>query len=436
MNPISSNNLYQNPSNIEITDEYIFISQLAIRLKDAAGYLQQFPGSEHESICLDAFEMGFLCLQTAKTHHGNELVKPQMESLLLEFKQAVQEIVASFEHELVNQIGTDNGQLLAPLRLQINQTSAVLTEKLNGVSALLTQDIDPTKETSFVGRFFRVLRNLLDPKRSDSIQGAFKEAIANVTKENGTLAVAVKNVVTEAVKPLAEQVEKLGREIRDKQVTQEVLEQTAAKGISYENLVVTELQNWSKLSGAEVEHIGSDNDTGDILVKLTSKSLAAIELSVVIEARNRPSKRFGRQAITQHLSEAMIRRGANAAVFLSHSREGLALEIGDWAEGTCEQGFWIATTHGFLIIAIRFLTVLQRLNVVRTSQSELDVTAIEEQLGQIRVSIGRTRTIKKYLTEIGKSVVATKAETDFLSTDIQTALKSIEQILCIAASKD
>ncbi len=76
----------------------------------------------------------------------------------------------------------------------------------------------------------------------------------------------------------------------------------------------------------------------------------------------------------------MIRRGASAAIFLSYSREGLAREIGDWAEGVCEQGFWIATTHQFLTIAIRFLTILQRLQVVRNSQPELDVTAIEGQL--------------------------------------------------------
>jgi hypothetical protein len=434
MNGFKAHNSACSPS-IEITDNRILIYQLAANLENGVSYLKQFPDSEYERICLDAFEMGFLCLQTAQMNRENGLVKQQMESLVFDFKQAVQDIAKSFEYNLVNQIGTENGQLLAPLRVHINQTSEVLTEKLNGVSSLLTQDIDPTKETSFVGRFFRVLQNLLDPKRSDSIQGAFKEAIVNVTKENGTLAVSVKSVVAEAVKPLAEQVEKLGREIRDKQVTQEVLEQTTAKGISYENLVVTELQNWSKLSGAEVEHIGSDNDTGDILVKLTSKSLAAIELSVVIEARNRPSKRFGRQAITQHLSEAMIRRGANAAVFLSHSREGLALEIGDWAEGTCEQGFWIATTHQFLIIAIRFLTILQRLNVVRNSQSSLDITAIEGQLSQMRTAIGRTRTIKRYLTEIEKSVVATKAETDALSTDIHATLKSIEQILSIPSNK-
>ncbi|WP_445636789.1 Restriction endonuclease type IV Mrr domain-containing protein [Nostoc sp. DSM 114161] len=433
MNP-STDDSYYLPSNIELTQSHVLIYRLAIPLKNGISYLQQFPQSEYEDICLDAFELGFLCLQTAQTRHGNELIKQQMESLLVEFQQAVKIIAESFGQELINQVGTDNGQLLAPLQTQINLTSAVLTEKLNNVSTLLTQEIDPARETSVVGRFLNSLRQLLDAKRSDSIQGAFKAALINATKENGTLAAAVKNVVSDSVKPLAEQVEKLTREIRDQQVRQQVLEQTTAKGITYEQLVVAELQHWSKLSGAEVEHLGQDGDTGDILVKLTNKSLVAIELSIVIEVRSRPSKPFGRQAIAQHLQSAMLRRSANSAIFLSYSREGLAQEIGDWAEGVSESGYWIATTHPFLIIAIRFLVIQQRLNKLRTFESEMDVAAVEQQIQQIRTALGRIRTIKKSLTEIGKGVSVIKVEAEALSGDIQSALKSIEQALSVLSA--
>ncbi len=434
MNP-STDDSYYLPSNIELTQSHVLIYRLAIPLKNGISYLQQFPQSEYEGICLDAFELGFLCLQTAQTRHGNELIKQQMESLLVEFQQAVKIIAESFGQELINQVGTDNGQLLAPLQTQINLTSAVLTEKLNNVSTLLTQEIDPARETSVVGRFLNSLRQLLDAKRSDSIQGAFKAALINATKENGTLAAAVKNVVSDSVKPLAEQVEKLTREIRDQQVRQQVLEQTTAKGITYEQLVVAELQHWSKLSGAEIEHLGQDGDTGDILVKLTNKSLVAIELSIVIEVRSRPSKPFGRQAIAQHLQSAMVRRSANSAIFLSYSREGLAQEIGDWAEGVSESGYWIATTHPFLIIAIRFLVIQQRLNKLRTFESELDVIAVEQQIQQIRTALGRIKTIKKSLTEIGKGVSVIKVEAEALSGDIQSALKSIEQTLSFVGSE-
>ncbi|MHC5733126.1 MAG: hypothetical protein ACYTXY_55675, partial [Nostoc sp.] len=89
-------------------------------------------------------------------------------------QQAVKVIAESFQQELISQVGTENGQLLAPLQNQINLTSTILTEKLNSVSTLLTQEIDPAKETSVVGRFLNSLRQLLDAKSSDSIQGTFK----------------------------------------------------------------------------------------------------------------------------------------------------------------------------------------------------------------------------------------------------------------------
>jgi hypothetical protein len=433
MNRATQDSYYQ-PSSIEITQTHVLIYRMAIPLTNAISYLKQFPKSEYEEICFDALELGFLCLQTTQARHSNELVKRQMELLLGEFQQAVRVIAESFQQELLNQIGTNNGQILAPLQNQINYTAAILTEKLNNVSILLTEDIDPARETSVVGRFLQTLRNLLDAKRSDSIQGAFKAALTNVTQENGTLAVAVRNVVAESIKPLAEQVEKLTREIRDQQVEQQTLQQTTAKGISYEELVVAELQTWSKSNGIEVEHIGNDKDTGDILVKFTSKSLAAIELSIVIEARNRPSKPFGRQAISQHLQQAMLRRSANAAIFLSYSREGLAQEIGDWAEGVAEGGYWIATTHPFLIIAIRFLVIQQRVNQLRTCQSKIDVTVVQQQIEQIRTTLGRIRTIKKSLAEVDKSMTTIKTELDTLNADIQSVLKSIEQTLSIKLS--
>jgi len=113
----------------------------------------------------------------------------------------------------------------------------------------------------------------------------------------------------------------------------------------------------------------------------------------------------------------------------------LAQEIGDWAEGVSESGYWIATTHPFLIIAIRFLVIQQRLNKLRSFESELDVTAVEQQIQQIRTALGRIRTIKKSLTEVGKGVAVIKAEADALTTDIQSALKSIEQTLSFVTSE-
>ncbi|WP_100898702.1 hypothetical protein [Nostoc flagelliforme] len=72
---------------------------------------------------------------------------------------------------------------------------------------------------------------------------------------------------------------------------------------------------------------------------------------------------------------------------------------------------------------------------MRSLESELDVTAVEQQIQQIRTALGRIRTIKKSLTEVGKGVSVIKAEADALNIDIQSALKSIEQTLSFVANE-
>ncbi|QMS91342.1 hypothetical protein HUN01_28480 [Nostoc edaphicum CCNP1411] len=73
---------------------------------------------------------------------------------------------------------------------------------------------------------------------------------------------------------------------------------------------------------------------------------------------------------------------------------------------------------------------------MRSFESELDVTAVEQQIHQIRTALGRIRTVKKTLTEIGKGISVIKVEADALNADIQSALKSIEQTLSFVPTEN
>lgn len=417
---------------IELLKHEIIIQNLVFDYRDGVEYLRQFPESEREAICLDALELGFICLQTTQARHGTEFVRQQMGGLLTEFQAAVTRIAQSYEQELVNQIAAENGQVLAPLKAQIDRTAAVLNAQVDGVRTLLSRDIDPRQETSAIGSALRALTNLLDSKRSDSVQGSFTIALAKVTTENGVLAKAVKSVVSEAVKPLALEVDKLRQELRDKQVASKTLEDTIAKGIAYEQIVVAELQAWAKFSGVCIEHVGQEKNAGDIIVQLTPQSFAATDFRIVIEAKNISSERWSRTTIARYLSKAMVRREANAAIFLSREPLGLAQEIGDWAEGSCAEGLWIATTHPFVIFAIRFLVLMHRLSELRQAKPELDASFLEEQLVQIRTAMGRISTIKRHLTELGKNTEAIRAQAEALKIEIGDALRAIEQVVANA----
>lgn len=424
----------QERSPIELLGDHIVIRGLEVHYKDGAEYLHLFPPSEYENICRDALELGFICLQTAQARHGTEFVRRQMDTLLMAFETSVTRIAEAYEEELIAKIGNENGQVLAPLKAQITQTAAVLNAQVEGVRTLLTQDIDPRNETTVIGSALRSLALLLDPKRSDSLQGSFSAALTTVTEKDGAIAQSVKAVVAEAVVPLVTEVEKLRLEIRDKQVTHDALQMTPAKGIPYEQAVVAQLQAWAKISGIQITHVGHERTAGDILVRLTPQSFAATDLTIVIEIKNITSNPLGRVKIERYLAKAMERREAQAAIFLSREPQGLAQEIGDWAEGTCPQGSWIATTQPFLTFAIRFLALLYRLNTMRSSQPDLDATLIEEQITQIRTALGRIATIKRYVTELAKSTEAIRIQADALKVEINDALLGIEQALSRATS--
>ncbi len=430
-NSISDLSITKYPAKISVLNNQIKIHELEIVLPDAVHYLQQIPPAEYEQTCLRAFEMGLFCLQRVQNRTEIEFVKRQMETLLTEFNKAVAAIPETLEKKLVSQIGADNGQVLAPIKAEINLTKAVLTTQVDAVRTLLAQDIDPSKNSSVLGAALNKIQNLLNPNLSNSVPGIFTNALKNVTAENGTLAKTVKTVVLEAIKPLADEVDKLGQEIREKEVAQSILQQTVAKGTSYEETVLVEAQAWSKFSGAEVHYVAKQNQPGDILIKLAPTSVAATKLSIIIEARNRESKPWGRKQIADQLNKAMARHKANAAIFLSCSLNGLAQEIGNWAIGECEYGLWVATTHDLLTIGIQFLIVRQQLAAQQSNLSKLDCRAIEAQLMRIQTAMDSITNINTHLTHLRTHADGIKTEALTLKDEIRNALTSIEDSIHI-----
>jgi hypothetical protein len=418
-----------NIKKIQIAEDRILIHNLEIEGKDAVDYLQRVPEDERDRICICAFEIGFRCLGTTQSTQEIEYVKRQIAALLTDVEKAIAHIPNTVQQELLGKLGTDNGQVLAPVQALIHQVSGVTKERVKEVKTLLSQDIDPSKESSVLGNALKNLKNLLDPTRNDSVQGALTNILKDVSAENGTLAKAVKSVVGEAIKPLADEVDRLSKEIRGQQAAQDALQQTTAKGITYEEAVVAELQHWSKLAGAEVHHVGTDNNSGDILIKLTPKSIAATELSIVIEVRDRESEPWGRKRISDQLNKAMAQRGANAAIFLSRTRNGLRQEIGEWAEGEGNQGSWVATTHDLLTLAIRYLIMQQRLTALRASQPEINVIALCAQIERMRTTLKRIASINKHLTALRQNANDIETDAEMLRNELRDAIASIEDAM-------
>ncbi len=413
---------------IEVMDTGVLVRDLEIPRKDVADYLRGIPEEERELAFVQAVEVGIFCLERTRTSQDTEFVRRQVESLLSKVENAVGMIPEAVQTEMVNKIGTGEGQILAPIQTLINEVSRTTTDRVKEVRDLLSQEIDPARESSTLGKVLRYLRDLLDPNRNDSVQGSFEAALRGVTAQDGALAKTVKAVVSEAVKPLENEVYRLGQEIRGQEAAAEAIQQTIEKGASYEGEVVKELQAWSKVAGAEVHHVGTDNRPGDILIKLRLTSIAAAEVSLVVEVRDRTSP-LGRKVISEALMEAMAERGANAAIYLSRSRGGLANEIGEWAEGESERGPFVATTHEHLTTAVRFLIAQQRLSTLRASKPEIDAVAVDAQLGRIRTALARVTTINRKVTDVHESANQIQAESEAIRNEVRGAISAIEDAI-------
>ncbi|GJD23922.1 hypothetical protein RIVM261_088780 [Rivularia sp. IAM M-261] len=418
-------------SNIQVKNNSVLIQNLEITSKDAAEYLLQIAPEDRLQAITRIFEVGTYCLQRTQNSQDLDFVKRQIQALLKEVADVVGVVPQTVEAELIKKIGASDGQVLAPIQAQVKLTSTVIKNQLDDVKNLIARDIDPSKESSIIGSAIKQIKNLLDPCRKDSIQGMLSAVVVDVTSENGALAKAVKSAVSESVKPLADEVDKLAKEIRGYDAATEALLNTTLKGATYEEEVVQELQALSKLMGAEISYVATDNKPGDIIVKFSSKSLTTIDTSIVIEAKDVESERWGRKRISDYLSKAMICRNASAAIFLCRSSNGLAQEIGEWAEGACGQGSWVATTHHLLPTAIRFLVVQQKLELQRASQQSIDTTSVEAQILRIRTTLKRITNINTHINKLRESSNTIASEIDSLKLEIRDALDCIEDSITV-----
>ncbi|REJ92333.1 MAG: hypothetical protein DWQ34_13165 [Planctomycetota bacterium] len=420
---------------IDVTGDVVTVHNFRVRNQDVADYLTPLPDDDRPLALTRAIEVGVFCLERASASKDTEFVKRHIERLLSETETKVSGIPQAVHDRLINKVGTGDGQVLKPILDATTTVAKSVNDRIVEVKQLFADELDPGKDSSSLGKSLKTLGNLLDPNRKDSVQGSLESAITKVTGEDGQLAKAVKLVVADAIKPLKEEVDSLAKEIRGQEAAEEAVMQTIAKGTPYEEEVVVQVQPWAREVGAEVEHVGSDNRPGDVVVTITSTSVAATGLKIVIEARDRQSP-MGRKAVADELTTKMSERGATAGIYLSKSQAGLAREIGEWAEGECDLGPWIATTHEHLRTALRLLIALHRVRTLRSESPEFDGSLVECQIERIRTALKRVTSINRKVTDVRSSADDISSEATTLRDEIREALLSIEDAIRAADASE
>lgn len=413
---------------IEVDGGQIRIHNFCFENADLADYLTPFSPDQRPAELIKAIEVGLFCLSRATVSQDTQFVKHQAERVINAVETRVGALPKQLRDELTAKIGTGDGQVLKPVNDLIGQVTKMIGDRMTEVKTLFAEKLDPERETSSLGQTLKAVSSMVDPQRKDSIQSTIEAAVKNLCGGDGTLAVTVKTVVGDVLKPLKDEFDKLAKEIRGQEAAEEALQQTTQKGGPYEELVVDFLRPWTQAIGAGLEHTGSDNKPGDVVVTLTESVFCGGECRIVIEARNRDSAK-GRKAIAEDLAKKMAERSANAAIYLSRTQAGLAREIGDWSEGESELGPWVATTHEHLLTAIRFLVAMQRLRSLRSDSPTFDAAMFENQIERIRTSLKRIQSINRKVTNARDSVDEISTEAIALRDEIRDALVNIEDAI-------
>lgn len=401
------------------------VTQIEIRIVDRE--LAQFfdqTTEDKDKVLVDCLKIGSLALRFTQQGKDTEFVKRQLDAAVHAVEMVLSKLPDEIKGKLVDEIGPGS-KVMMPIADVVAQTKAILYEKLTEVKSLLSNDIDPKSTTSVLGRALQEIKQLLDPKRDDSIQGAIVKALSDVSKADSTLILAIERVLTNQFTDLRKTVDQLSLEVRGINAAQIIVDQTALKGKEFEEEVVDLLQAWAKGHGAEAHHTGSDNKTGDVVIVDRSGDQP---ITIIVEAKNYTSA-MGRKRITDILTEATNVRSADAGILVSKTQEGFAKEIGDWGEGQIERGPWVTTTFENLTIAVMYILAKVKIERAKKSTKEFDATAVQAQLDRMQMSLKKVRNISDKSGSIISLADGIKDEAKSIKAEIEDAVVQIEKSL-------
>jgi DNA-binding transcriptional MerR regulator len=420
------------PASIEVRGKRVFVHDLQLEGEELSGALLPLDPPGREAHLKRVIEVGVYCLERAGNVRDLDFVRHQVRSLLEEVEGAVRSIPESLGSQLASRLGTDPGQVLAPVRVAVDAASEATHRRIREVEDLLRTEINPGNEASSLGRALRSIQELLDPRRTDSVQAMVGEAVRQLSGPEGDLAGSVKSVVQETVRPLVEQVNALTQRMATQQGAESVIQMTPLKGPEYEEHVVRLLQGWARWAGAQVEHVGPDNGPGDVVVTLSSGGLTGKRYRLAVEVKDRTDPQ-GRRVIQSALSRVMQARQCQAALWVSRSPEGFAQEIGDWAEGELSEGPWVACTEEHLVTGLRFLMALLSLKSREDGTSGFPADQLRDEVRRLRDGLNHLRNIRTKVTNVRDLLDQIDGNARDLRQAVEESLDRLERALRASA---
>lgn len=419
---------------IQLVTDGVVLENLTVPSRDAWKFLNESPQDEWASRIVRAIEIGVWALQRALDSGSMDFVKNQAKEILGEVEGKLQALPESVESGLRGQMGTDEGQLLRPVRDLIEKAKTdaetVIRDVKTDVENLYKEHLDPGREGSTIAKKIRTIEQLLTPGPG-SVPDKVEEAIATVTSADGTLAQTVKALVTDALQPYRDDLSNIVKVITEHDAITSIVERTTLKGHSFQERVYQELLRAFGQSGCVVENIGGDNKTGDILLSFTEGDREhKFAYKIIVEAKDETGKNKGVTALNDILAKAMDRRDAAAAAFIAPP-EAFTNETRYWHQGHVDQGPWVSTTPENAVEAVRFLRI--KLHLGRGGGTdEVDMEAAEKNLRVIHDTLRKKQAVLTQLDHITSAASSAEDLIEDIHKSIDGAAKSLEVALGLA----
>ena len=155
---------------------------------------------------------------------------------------------------------------------------------------------------------------------------------------------------------------------------------------------------------------------------------------MIVEARDQQTP-YGRKVISDCLNEAMAKREANSAIYVSKTRRDWPRKLENGPRAVLARAVGSHVRMNTWSAAVRFLVVQGRLQQLRGAASAVDAGSIESQIQRIRTSLGKIKNIKTKVTNIRSGANDIEGEADALRSDINGALSEMENALKAAGKR-
>lgn len=431
-------NTTKTQTKVSVADEQLIIDHLVVENSDVVTYFGNIAEEDLASELERAILIGVKCLERAQASQDIDFVRKEVESMITTMKAAVDKLPAQTVKDLEGKLGTEQGQILHPLKQQIDVVRSAITVQLGEVEELVTSKLDVTNSESTMAVAMAKLKQLLNPEDVNSIQKQVEVIVQELASPDGQLPKSVKAVIDQALAPLTEKLEKLElnltKEAGKQEGIEEVVQSTTLKGAAFEEDLAERILPWCQPYGTQPDLVGGDKKPGDIVIEFHSDGPLGLEFNIVLSAKDDQNARAQRR-IAGDLDKAMQERGAQFGVFVGKSQATLGKGLGDFAEGECPSGGWIACTIENVVLALRLAVIRYRLAVTRTSLDTIETSQVLSQIAAIRTSLQKIATIKSDKTKAMTALNSIESGASTLQTEIIGYLDAIEAAIGPATAK-